>query len=50
MHEEIRSTEDIKVPESKVSAAEINMAMKLLTSLVASLIFQNIKTLTPKPC
>lgn len=31
--EEVRSTEDIKVPESKVSTAEINMAIKLIDQL-----------------
>jgi DNA end-binding protein Ku len=31
--QEIRSTEDIKVPESKVSTAEVNMAMKLIDQL-----------------
>ena len=31
--EEVRSTEDIKVPASKVSTAEINMAIKLIDQL-----------------
>lgn len=31
--EEVRSTEDIKVPESKVSTAEVNMAIKLIGQL-----------------
>lgn len=31
--EEVRSTEDIKVPNSKVSTAEINMAIKLIDQL-----------------
>jgi len=31
--QEIRSTEDVKVPESKVSTAEVNMAMKLIEQL-----------------
>lgn len=31
--EEIRSTEDIKVPESKISTAEVQMAMKLIDQL-----------------
>ncbi|MFT4153308.1 Ku protein [Parafilimonas sp.] len=30
---EVRSTEDVKVPQSKVSAAEINMAIKLIDQL-----------------
>jgi len=31
--EEIRSTEDIKIPSSKISTAEINMAIKLIEQL-----------------
>jgi DNA end-binding protein Ku len=31
--EEIRSTEDIKIPESKISTAEVQMAMKLIDQL-----------------
>ncbi|HEY2726363.1 MAG TPA: Ku protein [Parafilimonas sp.] len=31
--EEVRSTDDIKVPESKISAAEVQMAMKLIDQL-----------------
>lgn len=31
--DEIRSTEDIKVPESKISTAEVQMAMKLIDQL-----------------
>ena len=31
--EEVRSTEDVKVPESKLSTAEINMAIKLIEQL-----------------